>query len=1213
MPNSQAKVYRKFAVKANVYRQNWIDPHTGEIHSEVVYVSPQFLKMSAWSTMQMMARGIDVPVCLDHQESARPHKRKLDDYLADEMRSSVGLLRSVEYDPDSEEHIYTYEVNDPEIAKKIDDGTIKRVSPDFMSSCSPGDGAVYRNVIGHLALTFRPKDYRQSGEPMEVAQRTNDRGMRFSVMPVRNTPYRIVPMNVLSFSTLKTLARMSDDKAHVDFKTLDYTFKFDSYEQFTSWLHRRYHSTLQMSATGRIGHMLYFSVIHAPIGGVTIMGKRYLGGQFIPNQAMDQLDEQQKKELEASALASDKKRAEFHAKWKRPHENWNEALARHVGQHAGQAMSDDDRAAAKKYLSSLRAYHGENTIAKVAALAGAESKALADGNGDKELASRRLRMFHEMGRMLNPDSDVSDIKDDVKLNKSGASKLIDNVMKNGGFTYRAISKLQPTKGFVVSTTKNLEQVVSSGEITPKHLQDYVDKNRDVLAQPNAHLGAWVDGGKVYLDVSRVFTDKNEALKLAEEHQQEGIYDLGNGKTIYTKWGNPPEGQEREAYQAAVPSGDDAGRDGKSDQSGSEGTGWREPAKVDKAANAALSDHGSREMTDQLRYQKDVSGDPGPWQSRVISHGKGGELRYTIHKDGDKNRYVLAAIDVPEAERRKGVAEDMLNHFFEKAQGSDVDVSARTNLGKHLEPLIKRLGEKNKSNLNWNPSHSRFAVVHAHVGGENVQGHQYAGGQFVPGQHGSPAAQVQSVASSVQPHEIHRVVKAITGGSRTAKAGQYSQETSPDKPGHMAGTDLQSRAQSNIHEAAHYILHNKHAPMRGADDAQNLLHHLGKTVNNGIIHDDHLIRRHADERGYGYSAPEEIPKHLENFYHEFSHRVNHADPIETAAWTEHTLNKIHPFSDGMGRTSKLMANWVLARHGLETPSYPQKHYHRNIGDLKNFTTDYKAWMGRLSPEDAQKAAMDFVQHEPNYAKMKDAYLKQHGTYDENGNLKSVPIDLDNWREHIPGYVGHNSAHVHEAAGVANDRFLNEMLTQMKGKGNGKVVMLGGAGGSGKGTFVGRHLDQSQYPVRIDQVSKGYDKLVSDAERYKAMGYQPDIVFVDRAPNAAWHGVVGRAMENHGTGDHPRTVPASVAVPANIEARQTALRLAKERPDLPLRVINNNVAGPNDISYLENRDDIIRHLSGQQYNSADEIAKAKEHVNGLEKAGKLAPHIAAALRS
>lgn len=402
MPNPSGKKFRKLAVKAGVYHQTWINPETEDVHRQTVYITPEYLRKSAWSTMQMMKRQLEVPVCLDHQDDAYP--KKTGEWLKDEMNNAVGLVSSVSYDPKTEEHVYEFEIKDPKIADKIDQGIITKVSPNFHASFSPGDGTVWNNVVGHLALTFRPKDYHQSREPMATITPDRSNQKRFSVISMdKDSIVKLVPMQKLPFSVLVSMAKKTS--SGIKFSSADYDFKFPDRGAFMRWLGKRYRQTIKMSVSGKLGHTLYFAVIHAPVGGVTVNGRRYLGGQFIPNAHVEALPTEERDRVRAGSAARDKARAETAGKYIGTEEGHKEAIARHVGEHANAEMHPDDKKAAGRRWASLRGYHGDNALQQVAVLAGKEAAQLAalDPESDKaKHIKRRLRAYHEMGQMAKP-------------------------------------------------------------------------------------------------------------------------------------------------------------------------------------------------------------------------------------------------------------------------------------------------------------------------------------------------------------------------------------------------------------------------------------------------------------------------------------------------------------------------------------------------------------------------------------------------------------------------------------------------------------------------------------------------------------------------------------------------------------------------------------------------------------------------------------------
>lgn len=215
------------------------------------------------------------------------------------------------------------------------------------------------------------------------------------------------------------------------------------------------------------------------------------------------------------------------------------------------------------------------------------------------------------------------------------------------------------------------------------------------------------------------------------------------------------------------------------------------------------------------------------------------------------------------------------------------------------------------------------------------------------------------------------------------------------------------------------------------------------------------------------------------------------------------------------------------------------------------------------------------------------------YDSDGKLRSLAVNTDEFRDLFPEYVGTNSGDVHEASSHLTKALYARALKELKGKGNETIIVLAGGGGSGKGTATNDHFDQEGYPIRLDQVSGDYKKLM---EKLYASAGKPGSAeeagwskfaycFVDREVAGAWDGVVFRALNGRAKGKLARTVALERATHDNIEARKVALKVFEENPELPCMVIDNN-HGRNNSQKIENRDEAIKFLKKR---IADEEAK------------------------
>lgn len=304
-------------------------------------------------------------------------------------------------------------------------------------------------------------------------------------------------------------------------------------------------------------------------------------------------------------------------------------------------------------------------------------------------------------------------------------------------------------------------------------------------------------------------------------------------------------------------------------------------------------------------------------------------------------------------------------------------------------------------------------------------------------------------------------------------------------------------------------------------------------------------------------------------------------------------------------------WKPSTHRWINPGSGEEHDHPGPGeDLGPSKTPKYAVTPGLSAEDA-RVERDSQRHaRDNYADIRAAYLDENGHRDANGDLTSVTVNTDEWRHHLPGYTGTNAGAVHEAASDANKRLYAELLRSQKGKGNNRLMVLAGGGGSGKGTAVGDYFVQQDYPLVLDQVSDNLAKLEAKLDEARTHGFEPEYVFVDRHPEQAWGGVVGRAVNLRKKGKLARTVPLPVALHANIAARRTALELLKKRPDVRPAIIDNN-GGDLNRRLITDRGEAIAYLERKLAEVDESGLRERLHADVLTRhaAGEIPDDIAA----
>lgn len=155
-----------------------------------------------------------------------------------------------------------------------------------------------------------------------------------------------------------------------------------------------------------------------------------------------------------------------------------------------------------------------------------EGKHKRDEGG--RFAEKEESGFSEQERQKYPLSIFAKAQSDELYRKALAAK---------GFTFDAVRGIYPTHGYAVSIHPEHERVFAAETFTKAKLKAYVEEKAAFLrANPGAHIGAWYDheAGKWYLDVTHVESSKSEAIRLAQKHGQEGIYDLGKKETIIVK-------------------------------------------------------------------------------------------------------------------------------------------------------------------------------------------------------------------------------------------------------------------------------------------------------------------------------------------------------------------------------------------------------------------------------------------------------------------------------------------------------------------------------------------------------------------------------------------------------------------------------------------------------------------------------------------------------
>lgn len=168
-----------------------------------------------------------------------------------------------------------------------------------------------------------------------------------------------------------------------------------------------------------------------------------------------------------------------------------------------------------------------------------------DGSGNFGHAGRPGKVGGSASTAMGTGLLDEDTEEDMSKPQSrgDVQTMYSKLIKEGGFTVQPVTNDSPTKGFVLSIYPEREAIYDADKVSPKTIRDYLRKNIDFIkGNPKRHLGGWLDGGKVYLDISEIVNNAEEAMRLCKEHKQLAFFDLEKMETIFVK---PEEKKEKE--------------------------------------------------------------------------------------------------------------------------------------------------------------------------------------------------------------------------------------------------------------------------------------------------------------------------------------------------------------------------------------------------------------------------------------------------------------------------------------------------------------------------------------------------------------------------------------------------------------------------------------------------------------------------------------------
>lgn len=421
MPSeSHAPVYREWKVVQRPGAYAYPVMQDGKVVNRLVLFTPDKIKRYAKTTQSMLDDGISIPIIPEHDNKGVPLTRK--DLEKKILTESVGFVRGVRVKPSGELELL-HEVTDPVWVPKMGT-TVMDCSPGFRDWYRTGDGKKWTDVVAHVALTHHPVDHHKpkftrAGNAASTGTVGGEGGYAtyMSLTPAGPNAPHLVPIWEVPFS--HALACLKPAGTSFIFRHADGKQRFGTRTAGVNWLRAQYSKQFSLSPDDE--GAIWMAVMRAPIGGISIQGKFFRGGQFIPNEVIEAATPQEKAKIQAAKEAHVAKRGTDAKSHMRDAETVHDAILRHAGVHAKIDQHPLDKRDTLRRWSALKAEHGDKgALERVVTLAATEAKKLQDmGEGAESTAmgkyyQRRLSAYaHMVGFSVNPDS-VGEYKQGLK-------------------------------------------------------------------------------------------------------------------------------------------------------------------------------------------------------------------------------------------------------------------------------------------------------------------------------------------------------------------------------------------------------------------------------------------------------------------------------------------------------------------------------------------------------------------------------------------------------------------------------------------------------------------------------------------------------------------------------------------------------------------------------------------------------------------------------
>lgn len=177
----------------------------------------------------------------------------------------------------------------------------------------------------------------------------------------------------------------------------------------------------------------------------------------------------------------------------------------------------------------------------------------------------------------------------------------------------------------------------------------------------------------------------------------------------------------------------------------------------------------------------------------------------------------------------------------------------------------------------------------------------------------------------------RALANLSNTSRTAK-GISDTSSSELKQKLMVpeGPPLAAKTTQNFKEVLRTVWDQRTREFKSAAEVHKFAEDLARQMNKGLLPPGQELYR-TWTTPHNQTPPAEIRDATRTFTGQLYERLSSgADPVATAAWSEKRMSVIHPWADSVGRSSRALSAFVLARAGVGLPKYPDtKTYYSEI--------------------------------------------------------------------------------------------------------------------------------------------------------------------------------------------------------------------------------------------------------------------------------------------